>query len=203
MLTFKAKLISRTNITLCENNKPYPVEFIEFKTDSPKDLKTISKVNDKWRKKHADCFVDAIYSEFKAISRHELPGQQSKFYGLIKKQDKLYNSIQPQNVFGLMQITKSTASNDTIYVDYLQTSPNFKHGTWDSKYKNIGKAMLSSLKKLFGNCDIVLDSVYDAIDFYKKNGFKISENGRKNLQLLVENAQNNVDTYVNMILKRK
>lgn len=203
MLTFRAKLISRTNITLCENNKSYPVEFVEFKPESPKDFKTISKVNDKWKKKNADCFADAIFNEFRAISKNELHGQQSKFYGLIKKQDKLYNSIQPQNVFGLMQVTKSTLSNDTIYVDYLQTSPNFKHGVWDSKYKNIGKAMLTSLKKLFRNCDIVLDSVYNAIDFYKKNGFQISESGYKNLQLFIENNQNNIDTYINMILKRK
>ena len=55
---------------------------------------------------------------------------------------------------------------------FFQVNPAYYYFEDNSKYRHIGTALMDSIKNLYNKSSIVVNPAFDAIEFYKKNGFK-------------------------------
>lgn len=162
-INFKAREISIKNVMrLNPQSKRYlpeRVSFVELDLASSNDLKILKKLKRSW----ALSFVSDIYKQVKST-------QADSVY-LLTTQSENFNKLKSKNILGIAETAKS--DGDEVVLEYLQTHPNYinDNSNPSPQYKGIGTALLSSIKGL--NLQAIrLNSVFSAMPFYEKNGFK-------------------------------
>ena len=175
MITFQAKYT--TSATIGKFNKakevvPYKAAVVELNPDDVRDAFSLNFLSYFSLKKRG--FSGAIYDNFLATKNGKINRNRVKYYALTKEQDS-YKYIKSRNILGLVQISSVPIFNNSIYVDYLQTIKS----RFFNKYNHVGTETLNFLKKTYPNKDIVLRAVANTVNFYKKNEFFETENGKR------------------------
>ena len=170
MISFKAKLIGSTTIQ-CYNNKKKAYEdcnvsFIRFSKHSKSDLMAVQKVSKMWQPQ--DKYAKNIAKNF----CYEYSKKYNQYYNdnffALTLQDCNYENVDPTKVLGMAEALKK---RKTFYLDFLQTNPKYKYGDKKRKYKNIGTAIIESLKNIKRIKSIILIPNNFAVKFYEKCGF--------------------------------
>ena len=171
MISFKAQKIDNVSVMqMIEGGNSYgpkKTSFVELKPYSEADKETLEGLSKNWSF-WGDAFVDTILQDFDNYYTDRVYDKQ--FFALTT-QNCNHTRLNPYEVLGIVQARKM--SKNKCYIDYIQTAPDTAYGAPVRAYKKVGKAMLDVLKKYYKGVEIRLYSVASAIDFYKKNGFKM------------------------------
>ncbi len=163
MLTFQANYLSSATIERINvyKNCPKKVAFVEINPAQKGDVATMHKTAIKWDKIGGDGFA---YDICKAINN----GVKDRFFVLTTQSDN-FDKLDHNQILSMAQV--KTEKEGESFVEYLQVDPENFRTAENPEFRLIGTAMLNSLKKIFYNKSILLDSVRNAISFYLKNGF--------------------------------
>lgn len=190
MISFKANYINSEIILKNDNvrHSPQKVAFVELNPDCLSDAECVEQVANSWidfEKEH-DFFGYTIYN---GLIRNKSRLQRisgERFFALTSQLDDFHCLI-PDKILGLAQVMES--DKDTQYLEYLQVNPRNTKGALHPEFRHIGTAMLNSLKKVFVDKNITLDSVRYATNFYLKNGFKeLGSNIDNEVRMLFERS---------------
>lgn len=163
MLTFQANYLNSTTVQRINVYKPCAkkISFVEINPHSSSDVLAIHKTAINWDKKGGEGFA---YDICKAINK----GVKDRFFALTTQRDAFEN-LDSKQILSLAQV--KTENEGEEFIEYLQVDPDNANSAEDPQFMHIGTAMLNSLKQLFFNKNIELDSVKSAITFYLRNGF--------------------------------
>ena len=167
-ISFKAKCINYTTIDKQISQNKYckkNVAFAKMNNNSYYDVKALKELSYLWD--YDSNLIPAIYLYFSLED-----GKNSEIY-FLTSQTKNFKKIIPEKVLGIIQITNHPKYE---YLNYIQTRPDCTAAKQNRPYKNIGQTMINLVKKITENKDIVLNSIKEAIEFYKKQGFKVIKN---------------------------
>ena len=86
-------------------------------------------------------------------------------------QSENFEKLESEKILGLSLFSETTKPENEI--NWLQTNPVYKYGSIEPrKYKGIGKAIIEYVKEHYRDKNIKVFAADDAINFYKKLGFK-------------------------------
>ena len=171
MISFKAKLIGETTIKRYNNEKyayeDCPAYFIRFNKHSKTDLKSIETVSALWhpREKYAKNIAKNFCHEYQKKFNN---AYNDNFFA-ITLQNNHFENIDPEKVLGMAEALKK---RKTFYLDFLQVHPNYSFGVLRRKFKNVGSAIIESMKNMPRIKDIILVPNSFSIGFYKECGFE-------------------------------
>ena len=164
---FYGKYINTKKILKSTRNaslKETAVNFVELDTACPLDLKSLSRTADEWKSAE---YAKMIYIQAFSTSIERLNKDLHKFY-VLTTQTKNFEKPDSKKIKGLMKI--SLKDKDCVILDYLQVKPEKQEN--GSKYRHVGKSLVSALRELFPNLPIVLTATKSSAGFYKKIGLK-------------------------------
>ena len=167
MINFKASYIHSTNILKKEPNQgfiPHQVAFVEVEPTNFEDILAINNANIKWDggetlASHIIYNMNSIYKKLPQI-------KEKKFYALTTQQDS-FEKLEPESILGLAEVSK--LNNETQEIDYLQLNPKYLGKV--RELIKMGDAIMKSIKALFPNKMLEVNSSATAINFYRRNGF--------------------------------
>lgn len=176
MLTFKANYISPATIVRI-NNSNYgfkQVSFVEIDPMYKNDRLSVNKAAVSWDRHGGEGFA---YDICEALNQIYCSGQNNddKRFFAITTQRNDFERLAYDDILALAQVTtpeESEYHSNSKYIDFLQIDPEYQKSNVYRTFKGVGTAMLNSIKKLYNDKNILLDSVESAIEFYTKNGFK-------------------------------
>lgn len=171
-ISFKANFIKQSTIKKCRRelpNKEFFASFVELNPHSINDRKALRGAESIWGE--GETFASNILHDFE--NEYLWQSTNKKYYALTHQRNQLDIPV-ANKILGLAEVI---TGNDRIKIKYLQTDPQNKHNSQLQKFKGIGTAILDSLKSIFPQGDIVLESTETAINFYKENGFEKINNG--------------------------
>lgn len=174
MINFKANFIKP--VTIKHGNNKQDVSFVEIDTNNKKDITTLSNVAYGWGIK---TYAYDIYTNAADTWRKGGMGFYSvnpEHYYAVTKQKDNFEDLNFNEILGVVQLNENDDSNE---IKYLQIDPKHCHGSDKRKYSNIGHSIVDSLKSLYPQKKMTLYANYDAIDFYKKEGFKEDESNTR------------------------
>ena len=175
MITFQAKYIAPATVGKINKNKevtPYKASIVELCPDDIKDRFSLNFVS--YFSLRRNRFACTVFDNFMATENGKLNNNPVKYYALIKEQDS-YKYVKARNILGLAEVSSAPRFNNSIYINYLQT---IKHRFFE-KHRHVGTETLNFLKKTYPDKDIVLRSLTNTVNFYKKNNFSKTENEKK------------------------
>ena len=163
MLTFQANYLNSASIQRINIYKPCAekVSFIEINPHSTSDVLAVNKTAINWDKNDGEGFA---YDICRAINK----GIKDRFFALTTQKDD-FERLDSEQILSLAQV--KTENEGEEFIEYLQVDPENTNSAENPQFMYIGTAMLDSLKQLFFNKNIELDSVKSAITFYLRNGF--------------------------------
>jgi len=172
-IDFSAKFLNNAVIKKFDREAkqflPHKVSFIELEPQNCADVEAVDKIFDNWGK--AD-LIYKIKSSFEI--KHFYPAESfaSKFYGITTQKSE-FDELKPEQIMGIVEVAPET--DKEIYLEFLQVKPELKSGSTGRGYKNIGSAILNSLKEMFD--EIRLCSLKKSAKFYEINGFEPKAKG--------------------------
>ncbi len=167
-ITFKAKFINPVSINRCSMRttpKSVTASFVELSSSSKADRNALRSVNYEWGDR--ETFASVILSDFEGRI-FGLDYKNAQYYALTLQKRDLDNPI-AEKILGLAEIV---TGEHGIKLKYLQADPQNNMHSSNAKYRGVGTAILDSIKTLFPNSDIEVQSTTSAESFYKFNGFK-------------------------------
>lgn len=173
MINFKANYINTVLIkTLNSTNNTYQpkaANFVEFDIKNPNDTAAINDVAYLWQDKS---FADNIAYDVNNANKGYFKKESFRVFALTSQKEGFEN-LDSRKVLALAEIEKTSDNN--IFLEYLQVDPTIVYATGIPLIKRCGSAVLDSLKQLFSDKSIFLNSRTEK--FYTKNGFvKIRQN---------------------------
>lgn len=169
-VNFGAKFIKKVNIKkfdkLTNEFKPIEASFVKFDPKNKEDLTAISSAVDSWE---GQFFAKSIADHASKMQSSELSQRHNQIYLLSSQKDNFEN-LEPSKILGMAKTEHWKHTPDEIR--YFETKPDIKHSQKDRTIKDVGKAMIESLKELYPK-RIELTSSTSAADFYEKQGFKL------------------------------
>lgn len=156
--------------------KPYEASLVEL---TKEDIPSLKQVSRNWK--------SIIITLIECDSSIYLGNKNYHFYALTKQKEN-FAKLNTNDMLGVMEVETRKDLNKIIG---LQTNPeyiSYKYGSFKDRvktfvkklkefkpfreYKHIGKELLNSVKEQSPNTEIELQARKQAINFYKKQGFK-------------------------------
>ena len=166
-ISFKARFIN--NVTVSKLNsatgkyEEKVVSLVEMNKNSASDFASLFKLCSLW--KYSDNFIGTILMTLSNFDRNT-----RNVYILTEQKDNFWKLI-PEQILGVEEVQKQ---NNSYRLDYLQTRPDTKFKAKGREYKGIGSSLLNHILNKFGTKKkIYLNSDENAMEFYKKYGFKV------------------------------
>lgn len=143
------------------------VSLVEFDPTNEHDLITLDRTYKNWKK--AD-FVSPIFQTAELMTSDTVERKRNKIYILTSQKDK-FDRIHAKYILGLANMIKQPKGKDELA--YFQVNPNYKYGSSNREFKNIGAAMINEFQRI---CKVIrLYSSTKATRFYERNGFKLTD----------------------------
>ena len=173
MINFKANYINTVPIkTLNTTNNVYyskAANFVEFDIKNSNDIAVINDVACLWRD---NSFADNIAYDVNNANKGYFKKEPFRIFALTSQKEG-FDNLDSSEVLALAEVEK--ISDNNIFLEYLQVDPAIVYATGIPLIKRCGSAVLDSLKQLFNDKSIFLNSRTEK--FYTKNGFvKIGQN---------------------------
>lgn len=173
MINFKANYIGQTNVTDTFRNKNQAgckVSFVEMNPQSKQDVTTMREVTLNWGR---DSYATNIMEHFQYSYFCGDDLEENRFFALTTQRSN-FEKLETDEVLALALVSKE--SDKRIDLKYLQVDPENNYFSAKRRYEGIGRGILRSICKLFGNKDIFLQSANTACGFYKSQGFEQIKN---------------------------
>lgn len=175
MISFQANYVDsakvkRVNVSGLADKE---ISFVEIDPSSYNDRISVNKTAIRWDKNGGEGFA---YDICKAVNRFYDPKfvhRDDRFFVLTTQRDR-FEYLKPKEILALTHVRKF--NNDAQFVEYLQVNPRNLAKNRKADFREVGRAVLDLLKKLFSSKDIILNAVKGTHKFYLKNGFEIVPN---------------------------
>lgn len=169
-VSFGAKPINKVNIKKWDKNsktfEKFPATFVKIESNKL-DLSAINNVAQKWK--------GATYIKRIATNSHWMDMRdyvEIDVYALTT-QEKNFDKLKPNKIIGVAEMRSDEKRPNWRKLHYLQVKPDFINidNSDKKKYKNVGKAIVKSLKKIYSNISLYSDDIKSVKEFYERNGF--------------------------------
>ena len=142
--------------------------FLELNPMDAGDNKALERLISHWGRE--DSYVRVIEDNFKNNKYHPEINTTERFFVLAEPK----REGQFLDVKKILAIAQTSAQNSKkgVEIDYFQVMPKYIERKTFYGRRDVGKAMMDSLKKIFSGKNIWLYSTNSAKDFYLRNGFK-------------------------------
>ena len=167
-ISFKAQYIGNSVIQ-DRNNKDVVVSSVKLDPNSKNDVKTVEILFEDWFPQYKGILIDDVYYDFIDYYKQK----EKKDYYALTTQNNNFQKLDPDKILGIAEYS-NFANKNYNYIDYIQVNPKYMANKQEREYKNIGSALLDTIKNLNGYKNIYLNSIHEAVDFYTKNGFKLA-----------------------------
>lgn len=182
-INFTANLI--TNMTVLKRNNegvysPSEISVIELDKNKEKDKEALHDTVVDWYYDNARYIYDIYYEAEKDYDYPDV--DQEHFYAITEQSDN-FDNLEHEKILGLMLFSETKLNADEI--NFLQVKPamNRKQG-YNRKYKNVGQAFIDFLKETKNKKTIMVRSVPEMVEFYKKQYFKVKDETSPNVLFL-------------------
>lgn len=168
-ISFKANYISAATIQQRTPQFTFTdkkVSFVQLDPESTLDRNSIFTLDHNWE--HRKTFANEIFEDMNDCT--DFYNHAGKKFFALTTQKNHFEILESEKILGITEIINGM--RDTLKLKYLQVHPQHKWTSEAAAFKHIGSAILDSLKRHFPACDIILESVPDAKNFYRANGFK-------------------------------
>ena len=170
MISFTANLLNRPKIRMYNNDtfSETKAAFLELNPMDAGDNKALERLISHWGRE--DSYVRIIEDNFKNNKYHPEINTTERFFVLAEpKRDGQFLDVKK-----ILAVAQTSAQNpkNGVEIDYFQVMPKYIERQTNYGRRDVGKAMMDSLKKIFSGKNIWLYSTNSARDFYLKNGFK-------------------------------
>lgn len=163
-ISFRANFINPGKIKKTSTCKDIPASFVELKSKCYNDRMSLKGVVSLWGE--GDTFAAGILDDLES-STYDY--STNKRYFALTLQRKQMDELIPKKILGLAEIIQGKGR---IKIKYLQTDPQNNIHSSKRKFRGIGTAIIDSLKALFPQDEIILQTAESAREFYKFNGFE-------------------------------
>lgn len=177
MITFGAKYLSPVNIGEIKDKSkvvPYQAAMTEFTPDDMRDLISLNFLANFSIKRTK--FANTIFENFSDTIDGKLYDKNWVRYLAITKEQDSYKYVKTRNILGLAEISSTQRYPNEIYLNYLQTVKNW----FVQKYCFVGTSFLDYIKETYPDENIVLQALKNTVNFYKDNGFVVTNNLKAN-----------------------
>lgn len=168
-ISFGAKYISTPTIQKYDKlqNKfvDKKVSLVEFEPQNLSDKLAIKITNNKWGKYF---ITQSMYLCADMLSKNETSKDVNKILMLTEQTDN-FKKLDATKILALAQTQKN--KNVPMELKWLQVNPKFQYLNTSREIKNVGKAVVDSLKKMYD--ELILDATSNAKKFYIKQGFEL------------------------------
>ena len=169
-ISFKANYLTSVNVSRLNDDKKIENEklsLVELDKNNYNDIKALHTVAQDWDKK-SYTYAMQIYND--AVKCYEYNDVEQEHYLALTTQKDDFEKLDDSKVLGLMLF--SEYKNGKNRIDWLQVEPlSSSKSTQAKKYKGLGTALVDFAKKESLNKILDVNASYDAINFYKKQGF--------------------------------
>jgi hypothetical protein len=171
---FQAKFVKYSTVKkyskAVQNYVPEQVSFVKLEPENKNDILSIHESVDDWV---GDIYGEKIASMLSLLSKLKT-NSKTPIYAMTGQKDKI-ETLNPSKILGLVAIQEK--NNKSASIEFLQVNPTYAHKNTNKKareYKNIGDAILDSLKSIYSDT-ITLISGYWCTKFYETNDFKLTD----------------------------
>jgi len=168
--SFTAKQINKETIlklnSEAKNYFPQEANFIEINPNNKYDIKALLEIANNWI---YGMYSNVISYNGKRLKEKELDRCTNKIFALTK-QTKDFKIIKSDEILGIMEIDLEKPKK--VNLNYIQVMPDNIHINKERSYKNIGTALIKSIRKRFNDKTLSLNPIEKEIEFYKKLGLK-------------------------------
>lgn len=144
------------------------VRVVELDTKNLQDYYTLENVSGNW---DGQLFAGTIKKNAYDMINGYISQKENHIYFLTTQAEN-FDVLEGDNILGMAQLHKG--NSNTAVLKYLQVLPKTKHGAKQREFIGIGQALVSFIKELYC-CNIKVKPYYSTTDFYKKQGFEITD----------------------------
>ncbi len=168
MINFRANYIGNTPIKQLYNNKYVDTKanLIELNPNNNSDLMALKEIGNSWY--CGSSLAAEIYLDAKENYLYSTKNKQ-KFYALTSQKDT-FEKLNSEKILAVIEAEEY--NKNILEIIFLQVHPYYNYYSYDREYKKIGSGLLDIIKKIYSDKIIILKPVFEAINFYLKNGFK-------------------------------
>ena len=170
-INFTARFLCNAPVLKSSSNAGYQradLSLVELDNKDTSDMEALKNTTDIWTKMGAK-YARSIY--FEATNDIYLESVDKEHYFAITEQKSDFSNLVPNQILGLMVFDETNYNSNEITL--LEVKPNMtRKNKKDRIYKNVGSNLVNYVQKNFNPKNIIVFSDEDAIEFYKKNGFK-------------------------------
>lgn len=166
-INFKAKYLSNPAIKVRQPNGRYRVKNAALVkiSNTKNDANSLKNLSDLWD--YGPNFIQSMLIDYYYRTDYE-----DKAVYVLTEQNKDFRKLNPKNILGFVEITKEEKLNH-YKINYLQARPDSVKSKKKRPFKGIGNALMEYIINHYKDKKIYLNSVDEAINFYKKLGFKM------------------------------
>lgn len=169
-INFGARHVMDMNVGKLNGDKyvQKDVAFVELDPTDKKDRNALKKIAHDWG---YYCFAEDIYNEVNLCLKDN-PEKGQVF--ALTTQARNFENLDPDSVLGLAEInTKDKKKLHTVYIERLQTNPEYLDAYEKPQYRGIGTSIHKCLFKEYQGNRITLNAVplTSVLEHYEKNGY--------------------------------
>ena len=161
-ISFKAKFVNNSIVQARKPNGRYGEKEVSLVKlcHNKADQNSLQDASIKWKAGYLESIlIDYFQPTHRKITIYALTEQEGNF-----------KKLQPEKILGLIDVKE----DEKYYkIHYLQTRPDCIRSKRNKPFKGIGASLMKSIITLKQDKNIYLNSVKEAIDFYKKFKFEV------------------------------
>lgn len=175
---FGAKFISKAQIQKYDSEdgkyKNTSASFVEVDPKNEHDVNSVFDAVYYWD--HDSYGLNIAYN-LKWLSGSTKGPQSDKVYA-ITRQKKDFDKLKSDEIEALAHVFET---NKRVRLIYLQVNPYLIYTLGRPEYKHVGKSMIDSLKDIYNDRSIILNTSSSAKRFYEKQGFEHCNDGENRM----------------------
>lgn len=168
-VTFTGNFVKPLRFKKIEQNGnllPHRASLVEINPNSDRDYTTIEKTYKEWDKVS---YLELIQDTANFMHRYKDDSKERKIF-VVTNQKRNFYDLNSKDILAEFMVFNSPTKN-TTHIEAIQVKPEAQFSSPKRSYKNIGSAILESIKHMYPQRRIELFSDKNVISFYEKNGF--------------------------------
>ncbi|MCM1264599.1 MAG: GNAT family N-acetyltransferase [Candidatus Gastranaerophilales bacterium] len=184
-INFTANFIKNTSIQQCKPNNTTEnkqAALVELDINDDNDTECLFDTAREWETRGIS-YAFNIYSDAVKGCNYDIVDKEHYIALTTQKDD--YEHLNPDKILGLVLF--SELNQDTNEISWLQVDPdNNSKNHCDRHYKKVGSSMINYIKETYNDKPISVQAVQDAVPFYKKCGFIVTNEEKAPNNLILD-----------------
>lgn len=148
------------------NRSLQKVSIVELNPSDRFDLQAIKEVGDTWNTSISKHLAQCAENRYRPVGER---------YFAVTTQNNNYNKLNSDKILSINNFLDSPNSKTKVLPNMQVDPDKCQYGSFDRKFKGVGSVVLDYLKELSSDATIVLNSLREAIPFYKANKFIVED----------------------------